>query len=605
MKSTLNQDSRLFKKIAPYFLAYPWHLVATLCLLLLAKLTNLGVPILIKQVINSFSGMNSLAFLPIWLIIAYGSCRFLAYLFDEICGWIFAHVTEQTLQAISLDVFKHIFNLSLTFHLNRQGGRLHREIDRGTRGIRSLVSYSLYRIFPTFLEIGIVLTWLLTQYRVWYALVVLIALVFYISYTFLVTEWRGGFRRKMNELDTQVSQNTYDALLNYETIKYSGNEELEAKRYASQLKELSIATIKNDRSLSALDFGQQLIIAISLIIILSLAASDIQTKAITIGDFVLINSLMLQLYTPLVFLGVMYREIRQALTDTTRLFELLDENIDIKDKPKALQLSTKSPTIRFENVEFSYDEKRKILKGISFNVPAGTTTAIVGHSGSGKSTLTKLLFRFYEVQKGSIYINDVDIKDITQASLRNHMAVVAQDTVLFNDTLAYNIKYGKPDASAEEYVSASQAADLHTFAQHLSHGYDTVVGERGLKLSGGEKQRVAIARALLKQAPILILDEATSALDSKTEHAIQEAFHRLSLNRTTIVIAHRLSTITHAEQIIVMDKGSIVEKGTHQELLDKNGVYAHMWAVQARKVKKPKENLESHENFEGIERLEQ
>ncbi len=589
MKSTLNQDHKLFKKIAPYFLAYPWHLAATLALLILTKLTNLGVPILIKQIINSFNNLSQsdqLIMLPLWLIIAYGACRFLAYLFDEICGWIFAHVTERTLQAISLDVFRHIFNLSLTFHLNRQGGRLHREIDRGTRGIRSLVSYSLYRIFPTFLEIGIVLTWLLTQYRVWYAVVVLIALVLYISYTFLVTEWRGHFRRKMNELDTQVSQNTYDSLLNYETIKYSGNEELEAQRYSNQLKELSIATIKNDRSLSALDFGQQFIIAVSLVVILTLAALDIRDKNISLGDFVLINSLMLQLYTPLVFLGVMYREIRQALTDTARLFELLDEKVDIQDNSNAIELHTKSPNIRFENIHFSYDNKRKILKGISFNVPAGTTTAIVGQSGSGKSTLTKLLFRFYDVQNGNIYINDVNIKNISQNSLRKHMAVVAQDTVLFNDTLAYNIRYGKPDASEDEYIAAAQAADLHTFAQHLSHTYNTIVGERGLKLSGGEKQRVAIARALLKQAPILILDEATSALDSKTEYAIQEAFHRLSLNRTTIVIAHRLSTITHAEQIIVMDKGSIVEVGTHQELLDKNGIYAHMWAVQSRKVKK-------------------
>jgi ATP-binding cassette, subfamily B, heavy metal transporter len=607
LKSDLKKDSNLFRKISAYFLAYPWHLAITVGLLILAKLSNLGVPILIKQLINHLTKIANnqsqatvmMVGVPLGLIVAYVTCRFLAYLFDEICGWVFAHVTENTLQAISLDVFRHLLNLSLSFHLHKQGGRLHREIDRGSRGIRSLVSYSLYRIFPTFLEIGIVLTWLLTQYRFWYAVVVFIALALYITYTFMVTEWRGAFRKRMNELDNQVSQNTYDALLNYETIKYAGNEKLEAKRYAEQMKELSSATIQNDRSLSALDFGQQVIICISLVTILIMAAYDIQAKNITLGDFVLINALMLQLYTPLFFLGMMYREIRQALLDTTRLFELLQEPVEIKDSTKNIELNTQTPTIRFKNIHFGYDEKRQILKDIDFEVPAGTTTAIVGHSGSGKSTLTKLLFRFYEIHnkaenktenkadnESGIYINNINIKDISQASLRKHMAVVAQDTVLFNDTLAYNIRYGKPDATEEEYVAASQAADLHAFAQHLSHGYDTMVGERGLKLSGGEKQRVAIARALLKQAPILILDEATSALDSKTEHAIQQAFHRLSLNRTTLIIAHRLSTITHAEQIIVMDKGSIIERGTHQELLDKNGTYAHMWLVQSKKHKK-------------------
>ncbi len=616
MQSDLKKDSNLFKKISAYFLAYPWHLAITVGLLILAKLSNLGVPILIKEVINhltqiinikdeALSQSALMVSLPLGLIIAYVTCRFLAYLFDEICGWVFAHVTENTLQAISLDVFKHLLNLSLTFHLHKQGGRLHREIDRGSRGIRSLVSYSLYRIFPTFLEIGIVLTWLLTQYRFWYAVVVFIALTLYITYTFVVTEWRGAFRKRMNELDNQVSQNTYDALLNYETIKYAGNEKLEAERYAKQMKELSHATIHNDRSLSALDFGQQVIICISLVTILVMAAYDIQAKNISLGDFVLINALMLQLYTPLFFLGMMYREIRQALLDTTRLFELLQEPIEIKDATQNIVLNTTSPSIAFKNINFSYDEKRQILKGVDFEVPAGTTTAIVGHSGSGKSTLTKLLFRFYEIKdyqnnigdiKSGIYINDINIKNISQESLRKHMAVVAQDTVLFNDTLAYNIRYGKPDASDAEYIAASQAADLHGFAQHLSHGYNTMVGERGLKLSGGEKQRVAIARALLKQAPILILDEATSALDSKTEHAIQQAFHRLSLNRTTIIIAHRLSTITHAEQIIVMDKGSIIERGTHQELLDKHGTYAHMWQVQSKKHKK---NTES--NIENVE----
>ena len=570
----------LFNRLAPYFLAYPWHLTATLIFLLLAKFSNLGVPLLLKQVVNSF---NNPLFIPIWLIIAYGSFRFLAYVFDEACSWIFAHVTERTLQAISLDVFEHLHRLSISFHLNRQGGRLHREIDRGTRGIRSLVSYSLYRILPTIVEISIVMTWLISQYRLWYSIVVFIALILYISYTFAITEWRTAFRIRMNELDNQVSQNTYEALLNYETIKYFGNEKLESSRYGKQLNELSTATIKNDRTLSALDFGQQLIIAISLITVLLLGAFDLKNKAITLGDWVLINSLMLQLYIPLVFLGMMYREIRQALTDTTRLFDILDEKIEIHDIDNPITLATSSPNIEFKNIHFSYDSKREIIKGINFTVPAGTTTALVGHSGCGKSTLTKLLFRFYDIQQGEILINGINIKNISQESLRQHMAVVAQDTVLFNESLEYNIKYGRPNATKEEYIHAVKAADIDIFANQLSNGYATVVGERGLKLSGGEKQRVAIARALLKQAPILILDEATSALDTKTEYAIQESLYQLSLNRTSLIIAHRLSTITHAQQIIVLDKGSIVEKGTHTELLEQNGIYAHMWAVQSKK----------------------
>jgi ATP-binding cassette, subfamily B, heavy metal transporter len=584
-------SNNLFKHIVPYFLAYPWHLAITILFLVLAKVSNLGVPIILKQVINQF---NNPLLVPVWLIVAYGTCRFLAYLFDEICSWIFAGVTERTLQTISLDVFKHLHALSLSFHLNKQSGRLHREIDRGTRGIRSLVSYSLYRIFPTFLEIGIVLTWLLATYKVWYAVVVLSALVLYVLYTFKVTEWRTHIRHRMNELDNQVSQSSHETLLNYETIKYFGNEKLEADNYYSRLKTLSKSTIANDRALSLLDFGQQLIIASSLIIVLLISAFDVYHKVITLGDWVLINSLMLQLYSPLFFLGVMYREIRQAITDTDRLFDLLKEPIEIKDAVNAIELNEQNPSISFRNIEFGYDEKRQIIKNISFDIKAGTTTAIVGHSGCGKSTLTKLLFRFYDVanqhnkqdnkQDNGIYINNINIKNIKQHSLRQHIGMVAQDTILFNDTLAYNIKYGKPDCTQEQYINAANDADLHNFAMQLSDGYDTIVGERGLKLSGGEKQRVAIARALLKQAPILVLDEATSALDSKTELAIQDALHRLSSNRTTLIIAHRLSTITHASQIIVMDKGSIIERGTHSELLDMDGVYAHMWKVQSKKM---------------------
>ncbi len=574
--------NKLFKRIAPYFLKYPWHIAITLTFLLLAKVTNLLVPIALKKVVDALSAPN-IVLIPILLIIAYGSFRFLAYLFDEICSWIFTHVTEKTLQAISLDVFKHLQSLSLTFHLNRQSGRLHREIDRGSRGIRSLVSYSLYRILPTIIEIAIVLLWLITQYAFWYAVVVCVALILYISYTFIITEWRTSFRKYMNELDNKVSQHTYETLLNYETIKYFGNEELEAQRYDKQLKKLSLATINNDRTLSALDFGQQLIISISLIAILLLGAFDLQNKNISLGDWVLINSLMLQLYVPLVFLGVMYREIRQALTDTTRLFEILEQPVDIQDQINPITLSSKNPNISFKNVVFRYDKKRQIINNISFNIASGTTTAIVGHSGCGKSTLTKLLFRLYDIENGEILINGINIKHLSQKSLREHMAIVAQDTILFNDSLEYNIKYGKPQANHEEFQYACKASNIDSFASQLTNGYQTIVGERGLKLSGGEKQRVAIARALLKQASILVLDEATSALDSKTEQNIQQALFKLSNNCTTLVIAHRLSTIIHAQQIIVMDKGAIIEIGTHNELLQKNGIYAHMWEVQSKK----------------------
>ncbi len=575
----------IFQHIGVYMRRYRLYVLAVVLFLLLAKVCNLAVPMFIKEVVNNL-GQNPLH-APIFLILAYASMRYLAYFLDECASWLFAPVTEKMIQELSLHVFAYLQKLSVSFHLKKQSGRLHRDIDRGSKGIRSLVSYSIYRILPTIIEITMVLSWLWLQYAWYYGVIVASAIFIYSVYTFKITEWRSSFRKKMNALDSQVSQNTHDALLNFETIKYFDNEGEEVQRYGRDLAELSQATIKNDRTLSILDAGQQLIISISLMAILTLASLDVQSKAITLGDWVLMNSLMLQVYTPLVFLGMMYREMRQALTDSQTLFALLEEKIDVQDAPDAPDLHVaQSPCIRFEDIHFSYDDKRPILKGLDFTVESGTTTAIVGHSGCGKSTLTRLLFRFYDPQQGQIYINDVAIDAVTQASLRKNIAIVSQDTVLFNDTLAYNIRYGHIHADDATWQQAAHLAQLDDFVKQLDIGYDVRVGERGLKLSGGEKQRVAIARALLKNAPILILDEATSALDSKTEQSIQQAFMNLSANRTSLVIAHRLSTIVHAQQILVMDKGFIVERGTHETLLAQKGLYHKMWQQQQKKEAK-------------------
>ncbi len=571
----------------PYLLAYKWRVAFALLCMVAAKFANLGVPIVLKDMVNALD-VNTMAgallVVPISLIIAYGLLRLATALFTELREALFARVTQHAVRQIALNVFNHLHRLSLNFHLSRQTGGVSRDIERGSRAIQTLVSFSLYSIFPTFFEFALVLGFLAIYYDIWFSAITLVALVAYIIFTVVVTEWRTHLRRTMNQLDTRANQKAIDSLLNFETVKYFGNEQYEAQRYDDSLQRYQKAAILSQQSLAALNLGQQVIISIGLVLIVWRAAVGVADGSLTLGDLVLVNTLMIQLYMPLNFLGMVYREFKQSTADIDRMFKLLDENQEITDKPAAVTLRIHNPklgpTVVFEKVSFSYDAKRPILRGVSFTIPAGTTAAVVGRSGAGKSTLARLLFRFYDVNDGHIWLDDQDLRDVTQSSLRQAIGIVPQDTVLFNDTIGYNIRYGRPDASEAEVRAAAQAAQLQSFIDRLPQGYDTPVGERGLKLSGGEKQRLAIARTLLKQPALLVFDEATSALDSRTERALQEELWRLARNRTTLVIAHRLSTIVHADQILVMDDGRIVETGTHQLLLARQGIYARMWQMQ-------------------------
>jgi ATP-binding cassette subfamily B protein len=510
--------------------------------------------------------------------------------FTELREFLFARVTQRAVRTIALKVFRHLHALSLRFHLNRQTGGMTRDIERGTRGVNSLISYSLFNVLPTLVEITLVLGYLVVKYDKWFSIITAAALVTYIAFTVVVTEWRTHFRRTMNDLDSKANTKAIDSLLNYETVKYFGNEDYEAKRYDQGLQSYENAAVRSQTSLSVLNTGQSLIIATAVTLILWRATEGVIAGTMTLGDLVLVNAFMIQLYIPLNFLGVIYREIKQALADMERLFGLLDQNREVADAPGAQPLVTKGARVEFSHVEFSYEAKRQILFDVDFAIPAGTTTAVVGHSGSGKSTLSRLLFRFYDVNKGAISIDGQDIRSVTQQSLRAAIGIVPQDTVLFNDTIEYNIAYGRPGASRGDIVAAARAASIHDFIESLPDGYASMVGERGLKLSGGEKQRVAIARTLLKNPAILIFDEATSALDSKSEQAIQAQLKEIARNRTTLVIAHRLSTIADAQQIIVLDHGRIVERGTHQSLLAARGLYAQMWE---RQLARPDEDVAS------------
>lgn len=577
-------DWSTLKTLIPYLWTYKWRVGLALAFLIAAKMANVGVPLVLKRLIDSLTiapgSTQAMLVLPVGILIAYGLLRLSTTLFTELREYTFAKVTQRAVRTIALKVFRHLHSLSLRFHLNRQTGGMTRDIERGTKGISSLISYTLFSILPTLIEILLVLGYLVLHYDIWFTVITGVALVSYIAFTVIVTEWRTHFRRTMNDLDSKANTKAIDSLINYETVKYFGNEDYEAKRYDEGLKRYETAAVKSQTSLSLLNTGQSSIIAIAVTLILWRATQGVISGSMTLGDLVLVNAFMIQLYIPLNFLGVIYREIKQSLADMERLFSLLDQHKEIADKPETQALVTKGAEVRFSHVDFSYEANRQILFDVDFTIAAGTTTAVVGHSGSGKSTLSRLLFRFYDVNHGAILIDGQDLRDVTQTSLRQAIGIVPQDTVLFNDTIAYNIAYGKPGASQADIVAAAQSAYIHDFIESLPDGYNTMVGERGLKLSGGEKQRVAIARTLLKHPAILIFDEATSALDSKSEQAIQAQLKEIARDRTTLIIAHRLSTIADAAQILVLDKGRIIERGTHMQLLAADGTYAQMWMRQ-------------------------
>ena len=573
-------DWQTLRSLLPYLMEFKWRVFVAMSLLIFSKLANVSVPLVLKEIIDAMDKTKSVLVIPVFLIVGYGVLRLISTLFGELRDAVFANVTQRAIRRVALQVFEHLHSLSLRFHLDRQTGGVSRDIERGTRGIGFLLNFTLFNILPTLLEIGLVAAILLKKYNVWFAIITFITLVIYIAFTLFITEWRMVVRRTMNDLDSKANTRAIDSLLNYETVKYFGNEQYEANRYDHHMEHWETAAVRNQTSLALLNSVQSVVIAIGITALMLLAADQVVKGKMTVGDLVLVNVFMIQLYMPLHFLGFVYREIRHALADMEKMFSLLHEDREIADAPNATTLQVGNAAVQFEQVSFAYAPDRQILFDVSFAIPAGHKVAVVGASGAGKSTLSRLLFRFYDMQQGRILINGQDIRGVTQTSLRAAIGIVPQDTVLFNDTIYYNIAYGRPGATREEIITAAQAAHIHDFIGSLPQGYDSMVGERGLKLSGGEKQRVAIARAILKNPAILIFDEATSALDSKSEKAIQAELRTIAQNRTTLVIAHRLSTVVDADQILVMDKGRIAERGTHRELLAQNRLYAQMWNLQ-------------------------
>jgi len=589
--SSLNWQA--FKLILPYLFEYKKRILLAMLCLVLTKVASVYLPFILKDIVDTLDNNNldkqsAILLVPFALVAAYGAVRFSIVVLAEIRDTLFGRVTERAIRRIGLKVFQHLHALELDFHLNRQTGGLSRDIERGTSGISFLMRFMVFNIVPTLLEIVMVITILFVNYGIWFALITFVSIFTYISYSVFATELRTRFVRAANKADSSSNTRAVDSLLNYETVKYFTNEEFEAQRYDQELKNWEQAKIKNRLSLFALNAGQALIIAIAMTSMLALAAHHVSHGLMTLGDFVLINAFMMQLFIPLNFLGFVYREIKGALANIENLFSLLAKTPKIVDKKNALELNIKSissgidkhANVTFNNISFAYDMKRPIIEAVSFTIKAGQKVAVVGQSGAGKSTLVKLLFRFYDVNSGSITINDQDISEISQHSLRTHIGIVPQDTVLFNDSLFSNVHYGCPSASESEVYAAIQHANLSEFIASLPEGANTVVGERGLKLSGGEKQRVAIARTILKNPQILVFDEATSSLDSKSEQAILTAINDVAKNRTSLVIAHRLSTIIDSDNIIVMSHGKIVEQGNHKSLIALQGQYNHMWQLQ-------------------------
>ncbi len=581
-RANARNDWAVIRSLLPYLWEFKWRVALALSFLVTAKLANVAVPLVMKQIVDALDGRQAVLVLPLALLAIYGLLRLSTTLFAELRDVVFVRVAKRAIRRAALQVFRHLHSLSLRFHLDRQTGGLTRDIERGTRGISTLLNYMLFSIIPVVLEFSLVAAVLLTRFDWRFAAVTFTAVAIYIAFTVTITEWRMDFRRRANELDAKANTRAIDSLLNYETVKYFNNEEWEARRYDDNLQKFESAEVRNEASLGVLNIGQSLIIAVALTLLMILVAQGVVNGELTLGDLVLVNGLLIQLYIPLNFLGMVYREVKQSLTDMDRMFRLLDVNREVEDGPGARDLPPGEASVRFEHVDFGYDPRRQILFDVSFDIPAGKTLAVVGHSGSGKSTLARLLFRFYDVNQGCIRVNGLDLRDLSQRSVRAAIAIVPQDTVLFNDSIFYNIAYGNPDRPREAVIAAAQSAHIHDFIESLPQGYDTPVGERGLKLSGGEKQRVAIARAILKNPRIFVFDEATSALDSKSEKAIQAELDRIARGRTTLIIAHRLSTVVDADQILVMDHGRIVERGTHGELLARGGAYAQMWALQQR-----------------------
>ena len=577
------RDWHNLRGMLPYLWEFRGRALLALVCLIAAKVANVGVPLVLRDIVDAFEATpNQVLVLPISLLVAYGALKLSSSLFNELRDVVFARVRYRAMRRLSTKVLDHLHRLSLRYHLGRQSGAISRDLERGTRSVSTILNYVAFSVLPVLVEFTLVAVILLKQYSPAFALVVFGTVAVYFTFTFAITEWRMDYRHRMNRLDSEANNQAFDSLINYETVKYFGNERMELERYDGTLAEWEEMAVKSQTSMSLLNFGQGAIIAIGVTLIMAFAAKGVVQGEMSVGDLVLVNALMLQLFIPLGFLGIVYRQIKYALADMDLVFKLLERRPEIQDAPDTKPLRLRDGEIRFEQVDFHYQHERAILRDVDFRIAPGQTLAVVGHSGAGKSTLARLLFRFYDVTGGRILIDGQDLREVTQESLRAAIGIVPQDTVLFNDTIYYNLAYGRPEATRAEVERCAEMAHIRTFIESLPDGWETMVGERGLKLSGGEKQRVAIARAILKQPRILVFDEATSSLDSHTEQAIQQTLAEVAENHTTLVIAHRLSTVVDADHILVLEQGRIREQGTHRALLEAGGHYAAMWELQQR-----------------------